>query len=40
MLRYLHRALGDLSGHCQRFLQGRQLALGELNVHHGAQLHE
>ena len=36
MLRYFHRALGALSGHCQRFLQGRQLALGELNVHHGA----
>ena len=36
MLRHFHRALGALSGHRQRFLQGRQLALGELDVHHGA----
>ena len=37
MLRYFHRALGALSGHCQRFLQGRQLAPGEFDIHHGAR---
>ena len=37
VLRHFHRTLGALGGHRQRFLQGRQLALGELDVHHGAR---
>ena len=37
MLRYFHGALGALSGHGERFLQGRQLARGELHVHHRAR---
>ena len=37
MLRHFHGALGALSGHGERFLQGRQLARGELHVHHRAR---
>ena len=36
MLCHFHRALGALGGHGKRFLQGRQLACGELHVHHRA----
>ena len=37
MLRHLHGALSALCGHSQRFLQGRQLAPGEFDIHHGAR---
>ena len=37
VLRHLHGALSALCGHGQRFLQGRQLAPGEFDIHHGAR---
>ena len=37
VLRHLHGALSALCGHSQRFLQGRQLAPGEFDIHHGAR---